>query len=134
MILPFLAVALISSINDMTAQLLNQSASICMVFMVIFVFILPRFIAISVYSTLIVCLSAIPVYLTGSSVLHKVSTISTALILNGYLTLVLLFLPKIYAAKYLPAEMAMESWRAATATGNTNRVGVMRGNSVETEE
>ncbi|XP_072043150.1 metabotropic glutamate receptor 1-like [Amphiura filiformis] len=93
-----------------------------------------RFIAISVYSTLIVCLSALPVYLTGSSVLHKVSTISTALILNGYLTLVLLFLPKIYAAKYLRAEMAMESWRSATATGNINRVGVMRGNSVETGE
>ena len=73
------------------------------------------------YSTLIVCISAVPVYFTGTSVMYKVATTSAALIMNGYLTLVLLFLPKIYAVKFLGSDVNVDSWRMSViAVGNKN--------------
>ncbi|XP_038073557.1 metabotropic glutamate receptor 4-like [Patiria miniata] len=55
-----------------------------------------RFIGISVYTTLVLCLAAIPVYTTTNRVLPKVATISLAVTLNSYLSLVCLYLSKLY--------------------------------------
>ncbi|XP_072027409.1 metabotropic glutamate receptor-like [Amphiura filiformis] len=56
-----------------------------------------RFIALSVYSTVVVCLAAVPVFATATTVLQKVATISFVLLVNAYITLICLYLPKIYA-------------------------------------
>ena len=56
-----------------------------------------RFIALSVYSTVVVCLAAIPVFVTATTALQKVSTICLVLLVNAYISLICLYLPKIYA-------------------------------------
>ncbi|XP_072045659.1 metabotropic glutamate receptor 8-like [Amphiura filiformis] len=59
-----------------------------------------KFIAVSVYSTLIVCLAAIPVYTTAIGVAQKIGALSVPLLVNTYLSLFCLYLPKIYAIHY----------------------------------
>ncbi|XP_072018310.1 metabotropic glutamate receptor 8-like [Amphiura filiformis] len=59
-----------------------------------------KFIAVSVYSTLIVCLAAIPVYITATDVAQKIGALSVPLLYNTYLSLCCLYLPKIYAIHY----------------------------------
>ncbi|XP_071793408.1 metabotropic glutamate receptor-like [Asterias amurensis] len=68
-----------------------------------------KFIAVSVYSTLVVCLAALPVYFTAVAVLQKVATLCSALLLNVYLTLVCLYLPKLYAVRFLPKEQTNQT-------------------------
>ena len=86
-----------------------------------------RFIAISVYSTVIVCLAAIPVYSTAVDVAQKVATLSVVLLFNTYLTLVCLYLPKLYAIRFHVDEGRNENFAtgaAGTGVGlNSNRVG-----------
>ena len=60
-----------------------------------------KFIAVSVYSTLVLCLAAVPVYATAVTVLQKVATLCLAVLLNAYLTLVCVYLPKLYAARFV---------------------------------
>ncbi|XP_038071183.1 metabotropic glutamate receptor 3-like [Patiria miniata] len=56
-----------------------------------------KFIAVSVYSTLVLCLAAVPVYTTAVDVLQKLATVCLAVQLNAYLTLVCVYLPKLCA-------------------------------------
>ena len=69
-----------------------------------------KFIAVSVYSTLIVCLAALPVYATAIDVSQKILTLTVALMFNTYLTLACLYLPKIYAIHFA-GEEARQTWR-----------------------
>ncbi|XP_071793019.1 metabotropic glutamate receptor 1-like [Asterias amurensis] len=81
-----------------------------------------KFIAVSVYSTLILCLAAVPVYTTAVAVIQKVATLCMALILNAYLTLVCVYLPKLYAVRFVDDLEISTGWRGATgataATGD----------------
>ena len=72
-----------------------------------------KFIAISVYSTVIVCLAAVPVYSTAIDVAQKILTLIVALLFNTYLTLACLYLPKIYAIHFA-GEKAQKTWRTQT--------------------
>ncbi|XP_038071735.1 metabotropic glutamate receptor-like [Patiria miniata] len=79
-----------------------------------------KFIAVSVYSTLVLCLAAVPVYATAVAALHKVATVCYAVILNAYLTLVCLYLPKFYAVKFVGSDDTTTSdWRGTGAFGRT---------------
>ncbi|XP_022106755.1 metabotropic glutamate receptor 1-like [Acanthaster planci] len=70
-----------------------------------------KFIAVSVYSTLVLCLAAVPVYTTAVAVLQKVATLCVALLLNAYLTLVCVYLPKLYAARFVE-DLEVSDWRS----------------------
>ncbi|XP_022097707.1 metabotropic glutamate receptor-like [Acanthaster planci] len=59
-----------------------------------------KFIAISVYSTLVFGMAAVPVYITATTVLQKVATLCVAILLNAVLTLLCVYLPKIYAIHF----------------------------------
>ena len=90
-----------------------------------------KFIAVSVYSTLIVCLAATPVYHTAVDIAQKVLTLTVALLFNTFLTLACLYIPKIYAIHYAGVE-AQRSWRVQsensvsinTGGGSTKEVNV----------
>ena len=69
-----------------------------------------KFIAVSVYSSVLVCLAAIPVYTTAVDVAQKILTLIVALLFGTYLTLACLYLPKIYAIHFGGVE-ARETWR-----------------------
>ena len=72
------------------------------------------------YSTLIVCLAAVPVYSTAVIVLQKVATLSMALLLNAYLTLVCIYLPKLYAIHFaVDEDLSVVTWRANTVSVNS---------------
>ena len=79
-----------------------------------------KFIGISVYSTLIVCLSAVPVYTTADSITQKVATLCMALLLNAYLTLVCLYIPKLYAIHFAGDNLTIENWRMTTNNSINN--------------
>ena len=80
-----------------------------------------KFIGISVYSTLVVSLAAVPVYYTAVYVLQKVATLCMVLLLNAYLTLVCVYIPKLYAIRFVDEDgLKVESWRTNT-TGSLNR-------------
>ncbi len=81
-----------------------------------------KFIAVSVYSTLVLCLAAVPVYTTAVAVIQKVATLCMALILNAYLTLVCVFLPKLYAARFVKDVRVMDWNKSLQESANTNRV------------
>ncbi|XP_022106883.1 metabotropic glutamate receptor 4-like [Acanthaster planci] len=55
-----------------------------------------RFIGVSVYTTLVLCVAAVPVYTSTNEVLPKVASMSLALTLNAYLSLVCLYISKLY--------------------------------------
>ena len=78
-----------------------------------------KFIAISVYSTLIVCLAAIPVYSTSTSIAQNIATLSVVALVNTYLTLVCMYLSKFYAILFVNEDSG--NWRATEALG-TNQV------------
>ncbi|XP_072046435.1 metabotropic glutamate receptor 3-like [Amphiura filiformis] len=73
-----------------------------------------RFIAISVYSTLIVCLAAIPVYSTAADIAQMVGTFSVVSLFNVYLTLICLYLPKFYAIQFEDSD-EYANWRTSEA-------------------
>ena len=82
-----------------------------------------KFIAVSIYSTLLVCLAAVPVYLTATVVVQKIASLCMALLLNAFLTLLVLYLPKLYAIHFVTEDLALEEWRTMTtgSVGNQQR-------------
>ena len=80
-----------------------------------------KFIAVSVYSTLVFGLAAVPVYVTAVAVLQKVATLCVAILLNSLLTLFCVYLPKLYAI-WLGKDVEVMEWRA-TGAGSTNETG-----------
>ena len=81
-----------------------------------------KFIGVSVYSTLVLCLAAVPVYVTAGAALQRVATVSLAVLLNAYLTLVCLYLPKLYAVRFLEPEVSKSERPAGTRAHACNRV------------
>lgn len=84
-----------------------------------------KFIAGSVYSTLILCLAAFPLYSTAVDAIQKVAAISAAILINAYLTLACLYLHKLYVIRFLGDEDMNEehtSMQGRTGTVNRNRV------------
>ncbi|XP_038060044.1 metabotropic glutamate receptor 4-like [Patiria miniata] len=82
-----------------------------------------KFIAVSVYSTLVLFLAVIPVYTTALQVLQKVATLSAALQMNASLTLALVYLPKLYGIHFAH-ELNVQEWRTTTAG---NQIGSVSG-------
>ncbi|XP_038046775.1 metabotropic glutamate receptor-like [Patiria miniata] len=78
-----------------------------------------KFIAVSVYSTLVLCLAAVPVYTTAVAVLQKVATLCMALLLNAILTVVCVYLPKLYAVKFLKDVRVMDWSSSAGSTAES---------------
>ena len=85
-----------------------------------------KFIAGSVYSTLILCLAAFPLYTTAIDVIQKVAAISAAILINAYLTLACLYLHKLYVIRFLGDEENGED----TPNTMASRVGTMHRNRV----
>ncbi|XP_002739782.1 metabotropic glutamate receptor 1-like [Saccoglossus kowalevskii] len=63
-----------------------------------------RFIALSVYTTLVIWMAFIPTYITVQDSTFKVSVLSCAILLNAYVTIVCLYVPKLYAVHYVNDE------------------------------
>ncbi|XP_038070543.1 metabotropic glutamate receptor 5-like [Patiria miniata] len=78
-----------------------------------------KFIAVSVYSTLVLCLAAVPVYATATIVLQKVATLCMAVLLNAYLTLVCVYLPKLYAARFVKDVVLLRCSNSTTGENST---------------
>ena len=79
-----------------------------------------KFIALSVYSTLVFGTAAVPVYITAQYTLQKVATFCVAILLNSFLTLFCVYLPKLYAI-LLGKDVELCEWRANT--GSTDVAG-----------
>ncbi|XP_033633433.1 metabotropic glutamate receptor-like [Asterias rubens] len=73
-----------------------------------------KFIALSVYSTLVFGMAAVPVYITAVYTLQKVATFCLALLLNAFLTLFCVYLPKLYAIRF-DVEVELCEWKASTS-------------------
>ena len=81
-----------------------------------------KFIAVSVYSTLILCLAAVPLYSTATSVVQKIMAVAMAVLLNAFLTMVCVYLPKLYAIHFLGNEDQDSSeGSGSVGTGFNNR-------------
>ncbi|XP_038071228.1 metabotropic glutamate receptor 3-like [Patiria miniata] len=91
-----------------------------------------KFIGVSVYSTLLACLAAIAVYYTARDVSQKVAAICLAVLLNAFLTVGCVYIPKLYAIRFInpPSSTVFTIGRAHTSTIESidNRVGPMSGN------
>ncbi len=59
-----------------------------------------RFYVASVYTTLLFILAALPLYLTSGTAIIVVTSVSLVLLVNGYVTLACVYLPKIYAITF----------------------------------
>ncbi|XP_072024931.1 metabotropic glutamate receptor 1-like [Amphiura filiformis] len=79
-----------------------------------------KFIAVSVYSTLILCLAAVSLYSTSNNVVQKVVAIAMAVLLNAFLTMVCVYLPKLYAIHFLGND-EVEQHRSLGGTSFSNR-------------
>ncbi|CAH1780395.1 unnamed protein product [Owenia fusiformis] len=75
-----------------------------------------RFIFFSVSTTLFLWIAFLPTYFTASSAYHKATLLSALLILNASITLLVLFLPKLYAIYYL-SEAQMKFTASIMAVG-----------------
>ena len=60
-----------------------------------------KFIGVSVYSNVVVCLSVVPVHSVAKAALHKVAIVCVALIVNAYLHTLCVYVPKIYAVRVI---------------------------------
>ena len=79
-----------------------------------------KFIGISVYSTVVVCLASVPVYSTAADVAQMIATLCVVLLLNSYLTLMCMYLPKLYAIHFAgDQDLAIETWRIGTGHSNS---------------
>ncbi|XP_072040726.1 metabotropic glutamate receptor-like [Amphiura filiformis] len=78
-----------------------------------------KFIAASVYSTVVVCVSLIPVYTTAVGVVQMVSALCAALLLTAYITLISLYLPKLYAIHFVSddEDLQIQNWRTSNRIG-----------------
>ena len=59
-----------------------------------------KFIGVSVYSSLVLWLAAIPVYTTAVEATQKVAFLSTAVIANSFITLFFVYFPKLFAIRF----------------------------------
>ncbi|CAH1795207.1 unnamed protein product [Owenia fusiformis] len=80
-----------------------------------------KFIMISVYTTLILWIAFIPSYFTASAGHHRVTLRNLALIINAYVTIICMFVPKLYA---------IFCANETSGTGKTGDVSQARDNSV----
>ncbi len=79
-----------------------------------------KFIAVSVYSTMLVCLAATPVYTTAIFAKQKVATLCMVLLVNAFLTLSCVYLPKVYAIQFVDHDLNVQEWRSnATSSMGT---------------
>ncbi|XP_038071165.1 metabotropic glutamate receptor-like [Patiria miniata] len=78
-----------------------------------------KFIAISVYSTLVFGMAAVPVYITAATVLQKVATLCVAILLNSFLTLSCVYLPKLYAVRF-GVDVQVCEWRSSGVVSADN--------------
>ncbi|XP_022086048.1 metabotropic glutamate receptor-like [Acanthaster planci] len=97
-----------------------------------------KFIAVSVYSTLVLCLAVVPVYITAVKALQKVATVCYAVILNAYLTIVCLYLPKFYALKFVGGDDMSTSdckgiGTSARSAMSTNKVAPSTSGTIESK-
>ena len=83
-----------------------------------------KFIAVSVYSTLLVCLAAAPVYTTAVQAMQKVATLCMALLVNAFLTLICVYVPKLYAIRFVD-DMNVEDWRSSAGGTGTTRTNML---------
>ena len=60
---------------------------------------------------MIVCLAAVPVYSTAIHVIQRVATLCMALLLNAYLSLVCVYIPKLYAISFVEGGLNVYDWR-----------------------
>ncbi|XP_072043791.1 metabotropic glutamate receptor-like [Amphiura filiformis] len=77
-----------------------------------------KFIGITVYSTMVVCLAALPVYSTAIIVLQKKATLCITLLINAYITLISLYTPKMYAIMFVTEGLKIED--QSRGRGNTS--------------
>ncbi len=83
-----------------------------------------KFIGISVYSNVVVCLSVIPVYIVATSALYKKSIMCLALLVNSFLHVMCVYAPKIYAVRFAPDDptvRTMSSIRKHVAMTDNDR-------------
>ncbi|XP_072048121.1 metabotropic glutamate receptor-like [Amphiura filiformis] len=83
-----------------------------------------KFIAGSVYSTLILCLAAFPLYTTAIDIIQKVAAISAAILINAYLTLACLYLHKLYVIRFMDEDDGNEHTSMVGRVGTMNRTRV----------
>ncbi|XP_059142364.1 metabotropic glutamate receptor-like [Physella acuta] len=88
-----------------------------------------RFISMCVSTTLVIWLAFIPTYFTAGREYVRVLLLSVSLILNHTVALVFLFLPKVFAAVYLPEESVtvtrFNTALTSRALTSTNRIAPM---------
>ena len=73
------------------------------------------YILLSVTMTLFIWIAFLPTYYAAFFASHKAALLALALILNGMVTLVCLFLPKLYALAFVPdAEIKITDFSAAS--------------------
>ncbi len=75
---------------------------------------------------LIVTLAAIPLYSTANDILQLVTAVSAALLLNAYLGLVCVYLPKLYAVFFKGDDVEVEDWRTASVRNISLRSNVVQ--------
>ena len=88
-----------------------------------------KFIAISVYSALIVCLATIAVYTTAVVVLQKLASLCLALVFNASLSLVCVYVPKLYAIVFVNEGLEVNDWRTGTNANTRMPTASVRGSS-----
>ncbi len=74
------------------------------------------FIFVSVVTTVFIWVVFLPTYFTSFYAYHRTALLATSLILNGFITLLCLFVPKIYAAAFV-AETKMKFVSNTTSVG-----------------
>ncbi|BFZ06211.1 hypothetical protein BsWGS_09250 [Bradybaena similaris] len=88
-----------------------------------------RFISMCVYTTLVIWLAFIPTYFTASMESIRGLLLSVALLLNHTVAVIFLFLPKLYAIRYMATECLnnhkLHTGDTHIASGCSNRVGAM---------
>ena len=99
-----------------------------------------KFMAASVYSTVVLCISLIPVYTTAVGAVQTLAALCAALLLTAYITLVFLYLPKLYAIHFVKdnEELQIQNWRLSSLRVglemrppmNTSSSSIKRGSSI----
>ena len=79
-----------------------------------------KFIAVSVYSTLVFSVAAVAVYITAAAVLQKVATICIAILLTSIQALFFVYLPKMYAI-LLAKDVELCEWRVNTSSTDATK-------------
>lgn len=78
-----------------------------------------RYIALSVYTTLVIWTVFLPSYFLSTQSYHQVILLSLASLLNGAIALLCLYIPKVYATLRMTEEEVSLGFRKATASGKS---------------